>query len=408
MSGKIWWLALLCGALLALPAAAQEGADKEETPSQAPTEAEKNEAPPAPPAVSKDAKLEDQPMHRWGAWTISLAAWSPSMVGGEDEIAIVVPTNNHAPYPLMLGAEANIRESWLVAYHLPRNLGSVVMHYDSMNYNQQATYLSPGQFIYGESQAYPGYRGAFDDGFADGVSAEATRKTREVRFEFSDTAWQTKHTRATWGAGVHNIDYAQQLRIEYYALVPNLPPVIPPVIDPAPDPATYAPRPDYVTQQSDYSGSGVGGSLDVEFVLHPRFSIISGLSIGLLRGKVTTSYQSLTSYYYSTDGGYHYLSKDELFDILNNGTENQIKQVGQDSVTVALSAPNVSQAAQTFDLYVGVQSAVWRGLKVFATYREMYYQNVGARAVPTTALTIDRQTLSVGYEGYLVGLSWRF
>jgi hypothetical protein len=407
MSGKMLWLALLCGAALALPAAAQEGTGKDEAPAQTPADVEKKETPPPSDSAGKDAKLLEEPLHRWGAWTISLAAWQPSLVGAEDEIAVVFPTNK-SPYPLLLGAESNIRESWLVAYHLPRNLGSIVMHYDSMNYQDQAQHFSPGQFIYGESQAYPEFRGAFDDGFADGVSASASRKLREVRFEFSDKAWETKHTRATWGAGVHNLDYSRQSYIDYYALVPNLPPVIPPVVSPPYDSSAYNPLPDQVIQKSDYSGSGVGASLDVEFRLHPRFSIISGLSIGLLRGKVTTSYQSQTSFYFSTDDGYHYLSKDELFDILNNGTDQQINKVGQESVTYALSVPNASQAAQTYDLYVGIQSAVWRGLKVFATYREMYYQNVGARAVPTPNLTIDSQSLSVGYEGYLVGLSWRF
>jgi hypothetical protein len=409
MRGKIWWLALLCGVALALPAAAQEGTGKDEAPAQtpAPEAAEAKEAPTPPPAAGKDAQLTEAPMHRWGAWTISLAAWSPSMVGGEEEIAIKFPTSGGA-YPVLLGAESSIRESWMVAYHLPKYLGSIVFHYDSMNYDDTASYATPGQFIFGESQAYPGFRGAFDDGFADAVNAWATRKTREVRFEFSNTAWETKHTYATWGAGVHNVDYSQQLQIQYLALVPNLPPVIPPIVPPSYDPATLAPRPDKVNMQSDYSGSGVGGSLDVEFRLAPRFSIISGLSIGLLRGKVSTVYQSQTSYYFTTDGGGQYLSKDELFDILNNGTEDQIKAVGQAPVIDELNVDDVSQAAQTFDLYVGIQSAVWRGLKVFATYREMYFQNVGSRAVPQPGLNIATESFSVGYEGYMIGASWRF
>jgi hypothetical protein len=411
MNRKIWWLALLCGVALALPVAAQD-AGKDEIPAQtpapeAPEAADAKETPPPPPAAASKKSDLTEPMHRWGAWTISLAAWSPSAVGSEQQVAIKFPTNGGA-YPIMLGAESNLRESWIVAYHLPKYLGSIVMHYDSMNTNDQATYATPGEFLFNESLAYPEFSGAFDDGFADGVDSQIVRKTRETRLEFSSTAWETAHTRATWGAGIHSVDYSQQLQVTYYALVPNLPPLIPPGFPPEVDPASLAPLADYVNQQSDFSGSGVGGSLDVEFRLAPRFSIISGLSIGLLRGKVSTAYKSNTSFYFTSEGGGHYVSHDELVDILTNGTETEIKALSQRPASDSLDVQDVSQAAQTFDLYVGIQSAVWRGLKVFATYREMYYQNVGAKNVPVPGPAIATESFSIGYEGYLLGLSWRF
>jgi hypothetical protein len=417
MSGKTWWLALACGAILALPCAAQEGSGKDEIPAQPPPETEKaepNEAPPAaaPTPTKKSKNLEDPPLHRWGGLFISLAAWSPSPVGAENQIAIITPGGG-APYPLMLDADAHIRESWVGAYLLPKEMGAIVMHYDSMNLSSQENFFSPGQFIYYESEAFPEFRGAFDDGLADGVSAGSTLKTREFRLEFQNTAWDTKRTHATWGAGVHSVDNSQSLQTTYYAIVPNLPPVIPPIIDPTPDPRRFAPLPDVVFEQSDFSGSGVGASLDVEFVLFPRLSVVSGLSIGLLKGETSTYWQSQTSYYYEgfqddEVGPPHYLSKDELFFIMNNGTPEQILGITQISVTEALSVSNASQAAQTFDLYVGLESRIWRGLKVFATFREMYYQNVGARNVRAPDGTIKTTSISFGYEGYLLGLSWRF
>jgi hypothetical protein len=49
---------------------------------------------------------------------------------------------------------------------------------------------------------------------------------------------------------------------------------------------------------------------------------------------------------------------------------------------------------------------VWRGLKIYATFREMYYANVGARLVVSDRL--ETTSRSVNYEGYLIGVSWRF
>jgi hypothetical protein len=410
MSGKTWWLALVFGALLAMPGAAQEGSGKDELPAQAPPESEKaepKEAPPAPEATRTSKNAEDPPLHRWGGITIALAGWSPSPVGAEDQIALVAPAGA-TPYPLSLESDSKIRESWLVAYHLPKDLGSIVLHYDSMNFSTQGNFLSPGQFIYFESQAFPAFRGAFDDGYADGVSADSTLKTREFRLEFRNTAWDTKHTHATWGAGVHSVDNNELLNITYYAIVPNLPPVIPPIVPSTPDPRIFLPHPDTVTDQSDFSGSGAGASLDVEFRLAPRLSIVSGLSIGLLRGRVSTYFKSQTWYYFTTLPEPHYLSKDELFDIMNSGTEEEIGAISQAAVTEGLAVQGASQAAQTYDIYVGLESRIWRGLKVFATFREMYFQNVGARSVLTADGAVETTPISFGYEGYLLGLSWRF
>jgi len=240
------------------------------------------------------------------------------------------------------------------------------------------------------------------------VSANSLVKTRDFRLEFQNTAWDTKHTHATWAAGARSLDNNELLQVTYYALVPNLPPAIPPIIDPPVNPYSLAPVPDTVTEQSDFSGRGAGASLDVEFKLAPRISIVSGLSIGLLRGKTTTYFQSNTSYYYQSFGTPHYLSKEELFAILDSGDPSEIRGITQVPVVNALSVPSTSQAAQTYEIYVGLQSRIWRGLQVFATYRELYYQNVGARAVLTADGTVDTTPVSIGYDGYLLGLSWRF
>ncbi|HZN54305.1 MAG TPA: hypothetical protein VFB67_03215, partial [Candidatus Polarisedimenticolaceae bacterium] len=310
------------------------------------------------------------------------------------------------PHPLMLGTGSHIRESWRVAYHLPKGIGSVVFGYDSMEDEERAENALPGVFVFVESRAFPAFRGAFDDDLADGVSSGARRKTREMRIEFAGRAFETKLARGTWSAGYRSVDHNRAVEIHYLGIVPNLPPVIPPQVPNPIDPAVFAPQPDIVREKSDFSGSGIGGGLDVEFILHPRVSVISGLSVGVLRGKVDTQYTSRASFYASTPGVP--LTREELFDILENGTGDEVALVHQESVLHAIRTTSESLPAQTFDAYAGVQVSIFRGFKAFATLREAYYQNVALYVVPNASKGNDRTKHSAGYEGYQLGVSWRF
>ena len=400
MSLKHWWMALLCGIALAVPVAAQTDPEpKEPAPAPSPdtpaAEAEK----PAP----KPKSLEDPPLHRWGGWTLTGAAWQPKLLGATEELAIV--NDPEIPHPLNLETGSHIRETWRVAYHLPKGIGSLVVHFDSMADHEQAAHFTPGEFIFIESRAFPAFRGAFDDGFADGVRGDAERKTREIRFEFAGKAFESPHIRGTWSAGFRTVDHNRSVEIKYLSLVPNLPPPFPPQIPNPIDPRTLAPQPDIVRQRSDFSGTGVGGGLDVEFVVAPRVSVISGLSIGVLRGKVDTQYTSLTSYYALLAGVP--LTKDELFTILESGSADDIASIHQESFQTGMRTSD-DRPAVTFDFYAGVQVTIIRGLRVFATLRDSYYQNVGQYVVPNFFGANDRTDLSAGYEGYQLGVSWRF
>jgi hypothetical protein len=290
-----------------------------------------------------------------------------------------------------------------VAYHLPKGMGSVVMEYDSMDFENNDQFYTPGVFQYLESQGLNTLSGVFDDGFADGVKANASNKTREFRLDYQNVAWDTPRTHATWGAGVRSIDHSELLEVHYLALVPNFPPLIPPI---AVDAEALAPRPDTYRAQSNFSGTGAGVSLDVEFKFHPRFSIISGLGISLLTGKLSTKYETTTFFYLNNSQPPVILTPEELFDLLNNGTAEEIGLITQNGFSVDAYTPPTKQAAQAYEAYVGVQSTVWRGLKVYATFREMYYDHVGARL--SVDATLETSSRSVNYEGYLVGVSWRF
>ena len=43
----------------------------------------------------------------------------------DEQVAVLYPTGQY-PRPVTIPLSSNIRESWLVAYHLPNNLGSIV------------------------------------------------------------------------------------------------------------------------------------------------------------------------------------------------------------------------------------------------------------------------------------------
>jgi len=409
MSVNKWRIALLCSIGLALPVAAQEDTPPSEPPAQ------EAKAPAAEPAPAKSSP-DDPALHRWGGWTISLAAWNPTLVGAEEEVATFF--SGDVAQPLMLGADARIKETLRVSYHLPKDHGSVVAQYDAMLSDDMIQALTPGVFGFNESRIFPLVAGAFDDGLSDGVFAHAIRRTREFRLEYQNRAFETKWARGTWGIGYRQLAHNRQLEITYYALVPNLPPLIPPAAG-ADDAARLAPVPDGVAQDSNFSGHGLGASLDVEFPVHRRVSIISGLSIGLVRGTTRSNFSSLTSYYALNSSPDTPLAKQELFDILAAAAScgdsdppdpncHEIGDVSQFGIVAPYRASKESQMGQSFDLYLGVQVLAYKGLRVFATWRDVSYVDVGQYVTPTIHGSTERTSLNAAYEGYAVGLSYRF
>ena len=397
-----WPVAVLCGIALAWPVAAQEEPAPKEPAPEPPAQTE--EAPPTPPAPP--AKTDAEPvLHRWGAFTVSLAAWEPTLIGADEELATFL--QNGAFVPIMQGASSSVEESVEVIYHLPKGIGSISGRYDAIGEDDSVQYFTPGQFNFFESRPYPFTLGAFDDGTADGLSAHVMRRTRDWRLEFQKQAFDTKWARATWGVGIRNLSHERALGITYYAIVPNFPPA-----GNVSELFRLQPIPDQFGQTSSYEGSGLGASFNVEFPLHPRFSIVTGLAIGLYRGKGESSYSSLSSYY-TTDADPNVpLTTEELFALLSLPSDPAdpppTADVFQQQVSVRITTQSDSLMAQSYDLFLGFQVRAWRELRVFGTLRDVYYANVGEYVVPTTGFSSDRKSLNAGYEGYTLGLSWRF
>jgi len=401
-----WAAALLCGMALALPAVAQEDpTPKELPPAPSTPPAEADEPAPTPPPPKKKMEFGDPPLHRWGGFTISLAAWEPDLVGAQEVLATTYGTGFATP--VLGGSTPHIRETLGAEYHLPKDAGSIGMTYDSIHESDDFQYLSPGQFIYYESRAYPVVTGVYDNGMADGVTANLIRKTREFRLYYSQTAFENPRAKGTWSVGYRQVSHSRNVNISYLAIVPNLPPLIPPAVGDNVDPNALDPFPDQVVQTANFSGHGLGATFDLEFPVHPRVSVITGLSIGLIRGSEYSQYYSLSSYYYQAPYPGVPLTPEQLFDILNNGSEQEILRVGQQFVFNGLTQTPTSQMAETLDIYLGLEVKVYKGLKVFGTLRDVYYANVGEYVVPRP-LGVETTQLSAGYEGYVLGLSWRF
>ncbi len=405
-----WAVALLFGMALALPVVAQEDAIPKELPPEPSTPttetAEPVEPAPTPPAPKKKMEFGDPPLHRWGGFTISVAAWEPALVGADEEIATTYDLGFASP--LMEGSTPRIRETIKAEYHLPKDAGSVGIMYDSMHQSDSVEYLSPAQFVFGETRAFPFALGVYDDGFADGVNASLDRKTRDFRAYYSQTAFENPRAKGTWGVDYRQLAHSRNMNISYLAIVPNLPPLIPPAVPGNVDPNRLDPIPDQVIQTANYSGHGLGASFDLEFPVHPRVSIITGLSIGLIRGSASSQYSSRSSYYYQEPNREVPLTTEQLFEILSNGSEQQILQVGQQIVYAGLIQSPTSGFAETLDIYLGLEVKVYKGLNVFGTLRDVYYANVGEYVVPRPDFNDVRTPLSAGYEGYVLGLSWRF
>jgi hypothetical protein len=406
-----WAAALLCGLALTLPVAAQQDEIPKELPPAPDTPSAETPAPaeatPATPPPKKKMDFGDPPLHRWGGMTVSLAAWEPDLIGADEEIATLYPNGNASP--LMQGSSPHIRETAGAAYHLPGGIGSIWMTYDSMHMSDAVQYFSPGDFIYGETRAYPFATGVYDDGFADGVSTNLDRKTREFRLFYSQTAFENPRAKGTWSAGYREVTHSRNVDISYLAIVPNLPPLIPPIVGSNVNPFRLQPIPDNVEQTSNFSGHGLGASLDLEFPVQERVSIITGLSIGLIRGSVSSAYTSQTSFYYQEPDRDTPLTYEQLFSILSTGSEAEILRVGQQLVHAGLTQSPTSRFVETLDIYLGLEVKVYKGLKVFGTLRDVYYSNVGEYVTPAPGFVSNVRTeLSAGYEGYVLGVSWRF
>ena len=427
-SRRMRWVAIACTAMISLSAAAQEG-QPPETPPEEPKPAPAAEEPPPPPKPK--SPLGDPPLHRWGGLTLSGEVWGPELSNQDLDGTII--NEGVDTRVLEMPTDASTRFHWRVWYHLPKDKGSIRFEYDSMRHEGDIEILDPGNFVYGELLAFPLFAGLGDDGLADGLQAISETKTREFRLEYENVAFETPRATGTFHVGYRTIDHSRSLEATYFALLPEFPPLVPPNFPPDFNPIFLFPIPDTGRSTSDFSGSGLGAGLDVEFKLHPRFSLWGSLSIGAFRGKIDTRYASSTSAYFCAPGTptHPLCSSSEVVlltfedvqtiiasEVPGTGDGNPTSKIFQDVTSVNVGFRNRSRAAWELDLSIGAEFKIWRSLSLTAGMRELFYADVAAdlrRANPVVQPNgevnfeqVSEQNRSVGYEGFTLGLAYRF
>jgi hypothetical protein len=417
------WVVAVCGAVFAASAFAQQSEPPSPPPDEPKPEAPAPAAEPPPPPKPK-SQLGDPPLHRWGGLTIAADAWSPMQANQDDEIAIFNDTLQNTRV-LDMPSDATTREHIRVTYHLPKDMGSIRFEYDSMRHEAFAKIFDPGNFVYGELHVIPFFAGLRDDGLADGLDATSVNKTREFRVEYEATAFESPRAKGTYHVGYHTVDNAWELDTNYYALLPTFPPFLPPNFSPDFNPTFLFPIPDSARSTSDFTGSGLGGGFEVEFKLHPRVSLWGDISLGVLRGNVDTRYASTTSAYFLRDeAGNILLTFEEVLAIIAaehlpdpDGT-NQTELITQGTFTTGVALRNRTRMVYEFDVSMGIDFKIWRSLVGTVGLRELGYVDVTSdvrRGTPVLQPTgtvnlerVEENDKSAGYEGFFIGLSYRF
>ncbi|MCP3979877.1 MAG: hypothetical protein GY716_11260 [bacterium] len=258
-------------------------------------------------------------------------------------------------------------------FTLPKGHGEFIATWYAHSEDDLAeTDIRPGQFIFGESLVQ-GYAGYDDLGFSDSYFAEGNTSLRDLRLDYAREAFDTHRITGKWFVGYRRVQHNRDASAEYVAILP-------------PGPQTPTPLPDEAFIKSSYTGRGFEGGLDVTMPLlaDGKVTLESGLTLGILRGKTSTTYRSTT------------------YEIGTQVPENVgLKDVSEDT------------SSQIVEGYLGVRWQVWRTLDLFGGFRTAAYDNIVLDLRPAgpgfpNPSTTSESWRSVDYEGFYAGISYLF
>ena len=404
------WIA---GLLLVFFAAGALMAQEEETPPPA----EPPEEPPQEEAVARPMKM-----------FVELDMWYMQPVGTEYFVA-----TEHNPGSSLetrvwdVAHGADWRPRYRLGYALDNGAGEFLGSYFSQDEQVDLTRSSPGNFVFGEIQAFQHYAGVFDDGLADAFEARTRTKIREWRIDFARSFLQGPRVRAKWLVGWREVNHLRQMEVDYFALNPSpdlFPPPLPPPSDAGP---SLLPLPDETVNASTYGGRGP--EVGVEFVLPfgkgEKFAVEAGATYAVLRGDLLQSYASFTGYYYTVnplDPDYVSVILVPPYDEFIDPDDIRVKQcdpsTGVGCVTVGVQVATAQVSGSVLDAHLGFRWKVWKELEVLGGFRSSSYDNVGAFVIPagpapgaTGTLnfeTLEQKNLRVLYEGFYAGVAYRY
>lgn len=413
----IAFLAGICSAQEAEP----PKAPPEDTPKPAAIEDEVDEVP-----LEKLPESEGPATRKIGEFYVEGGVWFAQPSGLEFHPAIAYQSSAEAVI-IDMPFQSETPPRWRFAWVIPNGIGEIVGTYFGYAQEQSLTATSPGQYVYGETDAFPLYAGAFDDGLADAFSANARAQLRETRFDFAREVWNSPHVKGKWFAGFRLLSQKWELTSQYFSLV-QPPELFPPIIPPVGARPDLAPLSDLSHTSSDYTGRGLEAGLDLKFPIDKggKFSIEGGFAVAAMRGTLRTESFAQTHYYLLTFEGQRTVLA-APFDIFTQRlqpsdpeapTVAAIDYITQVSPTLALSGNSISRSSLALDAYLGFRWKIWRDLELFGGYRDQHYDDAGeiqrtASATVSSSGTINVQSvtrtpISTTYEGFYLGVGFLF
>jgi len=378
---------------------------------------------------------EDEDSDRRGTFILEASAWSTQPAGLDFFPASQIDRNNPFNTSILRPqTETQPNVYARLGYQFRGDAGKVIATWFSTTVDELSVSGSqPGNFVFGELVAHPIFAGVDLDGLADSFDSAMSTELSDFRLDYSRSAVDTSRVKADWFVGYRRVISKFEMGATYNALVPHFPPFLPPLSGSSFDNLT--PQTDLAATQSEYRGRGLTGGMDFLVPLwKDRINLEAGFNLAVLRGKSTTSYQSTTHYYVLVEPGGQETLLGPPYDEFGQTFPDPVtglprpvaENVDQRSLQLGLSNQSISTDSDVLETYLGLRGRVLDWLEVFIGWRNIHYNNIGMDVRPkvTTAAAgviledgrllgvniqnVDQQSKSVTYEGFYLGLGFRF
>ena len=392
-----------------------------------------------PPAALAEGETEpDEEFDKLGKLYGELEGWAVQPVGADFKPATLHdPSNvcNTRVLGMKTGTENRFRAR--AGYRLKDNIGEFMMTYTSMNDPMSLDRINPGQFIYGILLTGQQHAGVFNDGLADAFTSDAELKTRDLRIDFYRDAFKGRRLSSKWFVGYRRVVHKRAIDATYFALAPDIPNVLNPISGEASETLflRLQPRADTASQVGQFNGRGLETGMTFKMNLGSSKKIWAeaDFALALLRGKIDSSYSSITHRYILRDTGGNFLyelappyDEFEEFTDPNDPTSPAIaEQIRQQNLRSGLTVESDPGASMVMEMAVSVRWRAWKNLDLFAGFRQSYYENIGIDLRPRTIapagnqvsegvdLVVNdndatRELKSVSYEGLFFGIAYTY
>lgn len=379
---------------------------------------------PSPRVLAQEDVEPEESEPSKGFLLFEIETWIAQPFGTEYTPATLLnPADPFGTELLQIDQSTDSRGRYRVGYAFPKNLGALILTWYSHSQDKSLDGFNAGEFVFGETLTNPFHAGINDDGLADAFEATAQTQLRDLRIDFYRTAFSTPRAVGRWFVGWRRVFHQRVQEATYFSLVPGLPPLLPPLTQPRAD---LDPLPDLATMQSKFEGRGPEGGMDFLLpVWKDRVSMEAGFAVGVLRGKIDTTYQSATRFYAIIDTLGNIVEVlappfdefEELEDPMDPTSDPLVDSIRQFSVPIGLQSNGLSRNGSLVEAYLGFRGRVWRQLELYGGFRAVRYDNAGtdlrAKNVTISAngeinvQDVTQTDRSAGYEGFYFGLAYR-